>query len=249
MEFAILEPYTRTLNAGERSEIIARGEVIAVASAAAPFDLEVDSQRTTLQRGYILKAKPGHEFTSFNLVNGDTAQTVTVYVGDGDIELPIPNVVNVVDGAKVRSKSDESHIARITATGAAAVYPRLQLRNPASAANDIFIKAIHVVDHNGATTFAFYNATTTALSNASAYDLFSKRVNGVVDTVRVAEWETDASLPSGTESFHFLPVSGANQMERHVFEDPICIEPGNAFLVANQTVNQTCTVIFEYYEG
>ena len=77
--------YSQTLSANQRVRVHQVGSFIRCVAGAATFTVEPDQQnQVTMQEGIGIRYE--QNFNSIVLVNGSTAQTVTLYIGDGNLD-------------------------------------------------------------------------------------------------------------------------------------------------------------------
>lgn len=118
-----LRYFSKSFSANERLRISQVGALVRCLSGAAVFAIEPDEQNSVqIQEGISIRYQ--EKFKSIVIVNGSTAQTISVYIGDGDIDdsriygtinvknLGADTCTNAVDGSL--DATDESTIAANT---------------------------------------------------------------------------------------------------------------------------------------
>lgn len=79
-----IRSYTRTVSANEVTIFHVPGSVVRCTSAAADFEVRPNGKDpATLRQGMGLNYAAG--FDSLTIANGSTAQTIEIYIGDGEI--------------------------------------------------------------------------------------------------------------------------------------------------------------------
>lgn len=246
----ILTGYTYELAANQRVKVNTVGDTIACYAAAADFEIEVGSNKAPMAQGMVFRS---NYFTQgVSIINGATAQTITIYIGDGDIDLPIPSTVEVIDKGIRRTKLGESFIATSRGSAVAAAYLHHQLYN-GSTDRVAVIRQLTVVANSASSDFAFYksSAEITTGTNITSYTPISKNMGGADDTSGIIAKSanmTGATHSTAIASGEYLvfPVAGGTH-ERLPMSDPIRVEPGETISVFNGVVNQASRLILDYY--
>lgn len=240
-DFSMVEPFTATLLAGERLPIGVRGSVIAVSSAKADFYIEIAGQRALVRQGFVLRSPRGAFFNGIQIVNGATAQTLTVMIGEGDIDLPIPNLVEVEDVAKTVSLEERSFFASLSMGPTVSNYNHHQVYN-ASTTDRYIIDRFHLESAGAAVSFEmhFYNTALTTVANegkakAGGAAEFNLQLRSQVSTGLL----TGGAASSGT---FLVPLFDVTTID---MTDPIVIAPGEGLLFICTVVNQSSITMFQ----
>lgn len=237
----ILSAFTYELAANQRIKVAAVGTTIGCQQASADFDLEVGATKSPMKQGMVFRGD--YFLDGVSLVNGATAQTVTIYVGDGDIDLPIPGVVEVVDGAFRRVSDGISYQQKTTVIGVASQYAHSSLRNEAGSGFAVVLRGLSVSDISADTTWSLMHFGGTLTGVVAPVN---KKPSLSADaTTRVYSQSSASVLMSG--EFAIYPTK-ANECFSLPLADPIVLEPGEGIGVLNNNPNRTSYVNFEYYK-
>lgn len=242
MEFSLLEPYEYDLVPNQRIPLDIVGNVIAIDLASAPLYIEMHGgQKAQVRQGVVMSAPAGVNYERFWLVNGATSQTVRLYAGAGDVQLPIPNVVEVKDGARVKTFNNEAFVALGAQTAIGGNYNHHQLRHE-GAEKVISIDALHLTNITAAGEFQIFKWDTALGTLEKAGK--SKLGSGAVDTLGFTREQYSASL-MGTDAMWTIGVQ-AGDTKTFEFKNPHILAPGEGLMVRNNAVNQTTRVMFQY---
>ncbi|MFT3665577.1 hypothetical protein [Piscinibacter sp.] len=166
-------------------------------------------------------------FRAFDVVNGASAQTITVMVctGRGGSRRQ-PGVVQVVDSSKARVLSNQSFMDFGFASSTAALAAQVQAWNPAGSGKRLIVQKVVVnMSVAGLLNISPSNAALTTLRG----QLSSKLGGGASAASQV---RTDQAAVPGTSAKQAFGVS-ANTPINVLFADPVVLPPGYGLTVWN----------------
>lgn len=242
-----MKPIRGVIPAGAEVTYPATGTRINVKTATNALRLMIDSPQVGLdvEQGY--KLNTGVGFKQIRLRNDNAvAVTFSLLVGSIDVELPIPNVVSVIDGAVSRTVAGVTFMIESTVNALAANYNHHQLWNTPGSGFNLVVKKVRIINFSGASRAFFYESS--AVLSSTFSNSRNKNVGNAGDTVGITGLQQSTSSLAGTDlgMVTGIPVSGTSYIEE--FTEPFVVEPGKGILVYNDVVNQTTQVNFEYYK-
>lgn len=182
-------------------------------------------------------------FKGFDVINGPNAQTIRLLVTDGSAgSRRQPGVVQVIDGGRARSLADNSGIGNVAQTPVAAVFPYVQLWNPAGSGRNIFVRKLLIATPTAGATSLFIRSHNVALATLDGSPV-SKR-NQAILTQFETRRDTNAAL-LGQGLVTSLLVPGAPFP--YELQEPIMIGPGFGVLVTTGVVNSQVNAAFDFY--
>ena len=184
--------------------------------------------------------------SGFGQILVNSTFTFSLLVGSIDVELPIPNVVSVIDGAVSRTVAGVTFMIESTVNALAANYNHHQLWNTPGSGFNLVVKKVRIINFSGASRAFFYESS--AVLSSTFSNSRNKNVGNAGDTVGITGLQQSTSSLAGTDlgMVTGIPVSGTSYIEE--FTEPFVVEPGKGILVYNDVVNQTTQVNFEYYK-
>lgn len=235
-----MQPYTYELAANQTIPITSSGNLVACLDAAAPFTVAPDGKYPVDWRQGLTLRFP-MPFRGVVLVNGPTAQTITLLLGEGDANVPIPSIVDVNDSGAAVSKAGKAFIVPSGISAGASNYAHHQIWNPADSGNIAIIKKIEFQSSNVSTSFSggFYETAIGSQANSKNKD--SGEPN---DTVVQHRWVAQSTIVS-LSTLLWEPYT-VGQPIVMTFDRPLIVREGYGFVVVNGTVNQLSRVQFEY---
>jgi hypothetical protein len=157
--------------------------------------------------------------------------TIAVGIGaDSIVDDRITGSVEVIDGGKSRTLTNQAYNGYVYQTGAAGQYPHVQIWNPISATTRVIIKQFRLgTTTAGFISFGIHNAEFT-VNQFNVRNKLSGGANGVA-------FQYSDSLAAQTMSspFESLPVS-ANVIATVTLVEPIVLLPGFGFVANHGTV-------------
>lgn len=196
-------------------------------------------------------------FDEIQIVNGGTAQTVTIQIAGGGVgsdrvvgavsvlgTVGIAGEVSVINGEAARVESDKAFIGFVTQGAAAGVYSIAQLYNPAGSGKACWLSKI-TLRTTSASDFNLYS------HNAALAGLYG---SGVSKRIRTAAQASAAQLrmqqnasPFGN-MFMQIAVPNPSDSKDFPFQEPLKIEPGYSILVMPGSVNVPIYASFQWTE-
>lgn len=236
-----MQPYTYELAANQSIPITSSGNLVACLDASAPFTVAPDGKYPVDYRQGLTLRFPA-PFKGVVVVNGPTAQTITLLLGEGDANVPIPSVVEVVDGAKQTTKDGNAFVVNTGLPLVAANYNHHQLYHDGTD-GFLVVDYMHFINETASGTFLVipYNTELTSVEHYGK----NKMLSGDEDTRGLAREQQSTTLLSGSAMFS-VGVS-ANELVTLPMINPIVISPGEGLMVRNQAVNNTTRVIIQYH--
>ena len=240
-----MDTYPYQLAAGEALEIPGVGNLVACLDSDYGFSLTTDN-RSTMEYRQGLQVRYPKSFESVRVVNGSKAQKITLLIGFGDASLPIPSVVEVIDGGLRRTQAGNSYQGYVGAIPIAAQYGHSQLWNPVGSGFEVVVKSIRCVDYTGAGTISLLY--TNAALTTPAGTLSNKYVGQPLDSTTESYNQNSATQLTGSSFILSLNVE-QNKLAAMPFPDePIVLPPGQGVMLRVNVVNHGLRGYFDYFK-
>lgn len=240
-----MQPYTYELAANQEIRITSPGNLVACLDASAPFTVAPDGKYPVDWRQGLTLRFP-MPFKGVVVANGATAQTITLLLGEGDANVPIPSVVEVVDGGATRSKDDEAFTGFITKNALASNYNGYQLWNPVDSGKLLVVNRVHLHPTGSSEVFMRVGMHNAKLPTAGGGHINSK-LSGGGDSV--AEIYNDQATSFTVAEGHFIYGDSASGDTNPIyFTEPFVVTEGWGMVAWCQSPNVQATVTFEFYE-
>lgn len=168
----------------------------------------------------------------------------TILVADNKfVDDRITGSVEVVDGGKNRTISNQTFMGFCHGAPVAGSYSHMQLFNPIDSGKNVIVKSIFISSPtNGYFSLQRLNTQlTTLLTTGGA----PKKIGGSVGKTE-QRFQTDATvLGTAMQLLTYIAAYIPFQMK---FEEPMVIPPGQSLMTVTGTTNQELPTMFEYYE-
>jgi hypothetical protein len=149
-----------------------------------------------------------------------------------------------VDGAKARTLNAQAFRAAIVVGIVAGQYPHVQLMNPTGSGKNIFISSVSFYSTlAGPIASGFYSTPLTTLWGGGL-----TKLNGGTSGVAQRRVKNDVTLLVASNNVTDLTALAANTTYQFKLAEPLCITPGNGFVVLSQTIASDLVASFEWFE-
>ncbi|MCK9991396.1 MAG: hypothetical protein RugAbin2_02410 [Rugosibacter sp.] len=243
----VFEKISQDLAAGQIMPLRIAGDMVRIASAQWPLNLElrkggvsIGTATGVLAGDYVRDAG----FDEVVIINGTVAQTVTVQISGGGVGSDrVLGEVSVLDGNGFRSLANLAFCGGGGGSAVASQYPYVQLWNPAGSGRRLYLSALKFSATVAGTVKAgFYNVPLTTLLGAVP----SKLSGGVVGVGELRYQASASLLLSGMSSTVSYIAASANLQK--VFKEPVILLPGSGFIGTFGALGEALIGEFEYVE-
>ncbi len=247
-----MRPIKFSIAAGEEETFYVAGDKVFMYTL--PIDQAVtivieegaNNVRSYANQGTKIYAKPFKQVTLRNESAGQ--RTGLMLVGSGDIDVPIPSVVQVMDGTRERTKTGLSFKGYIRQAAVAAEYAHVEWFNPADSGVNMWVKSFGVRDGNGVGGSKISLDDKGSAVGTAGTGARSKYFGAAADSIIQQRTLSQGAINSGSGVVNVLWGLPDAQVERwDLKDDPFLIPPGRGMLLYNDLVNMEIRAYVEYF--
>lgn len=234
--------YDFTIPAGGSSELLVEGSYYRILESTGALEVRRDggSALGPIYPGQGERA----QYKRLTLVDKSGAgNSGLMVVGDDTfIDDRISGLVEVIDGGKVRTKTELSFVAGFYANASAGQYGAMQLLNPAGSGRDLVVTQIN---YSRKSIWGVYLARyATPLANNLAANITNKVIGAGAPVAQFRRGWSGSILGSIFTYVH-LADSTVSQLR---FADPMIVPQGEGIVCVCDSVNIELAATFEWYE-
>lgn len=247
MTSLVFEKLAQSLAANQTWPLQIAGDFFRVESCEWPVTVEIMSAGRVVGRMANVRAGDFVRdivFDQVRVVNGATAQAVTVQIAGGGVGSDrIVGEVAVIEGGATRTKAGQAFAGANKTAAAAGQYPHVQLWNPAASGKRVIVSEIGIdTSVAGDVAVRWSNAALAAL--ATNPNGVSKMLGGGGSAAEVRAEANAAILGAG----QLYGIAAATTHIIHKLTEPMIINPGYGVIVVAVTVATSVRGNFQFYE-
>lgn len=245
MSSLVFEKLAQSLAANQTWPLQIAGDFFRVEACEWPVTVEIMSGGRVV--GRMTNVRAGDfvrdiAFDQVRIINGATAQAVTVQIAGGGVGSDrVIGEVSVIDGGKARTIAGGAFFGSSGVNASAGTYAHVQLENPAGSGKRVVLEQV-----------IFSTATAGLLSLRSGYASLANSSGGAPSkllggaaSAGVRRWENIAGV-SGSPMTHF--IIGANAPLVVKFAEPVVISENQRLTAAAGTLNTDLFAAWEFFE-
>lgn len=183
-------------------------------------------------------------FDEVRVINGATAQTVTVQIAGGGVGSDrVIGEVAVIDGGRAVTIANRAFWTAMGLSAAVGNYSHVQIWNPAGSGRALVVKKLGLGSAvAGTVSFGMYGASLTTMSAGPAYSKLSGGANSIV------ERRSQAAAAVLTTAMHGAMTIQANKTELIQLEEPFYVLPGFGMMAYHNATNADVVLSVEFRE-
>jgi hypothetical protein len=248
-----------TLAANQVSELAFRGNYFALRQSPSNLDIElldrsgavINLLRGALETDFI----SGRMYETIRVSNGPTAQTISLWAGEGSagsnrtsglVKIDGTSAVSVVDGEKIRTLAGGMYAGSIVSSPSGGNLAACQILNPTGTGKNLIISSV-TVDSNAPQSAYFYSSNAVFSNVVTATNSANKLAGGALGAAHL-RWDVFAGLPAFSSNLlrNFNLPAGI-QITWNI-AGALVLPPGRSFNLMGGTPNSQLVCNLEWFE-
>lgn len=247
MTSLVFEKLAQSLAANQTWPLQIAGDFFRVESAEWPVTVEIMSggrivgRMTNVRAGDFVR---DIVFDQVRVINGATAQSVTVQIAGGGVGSDrVIGEVSVIDGGKSRTFAGQAFQYGLGVAPGAGLYALFQMQNPVGSAKNVIVKTYKIAAQAA-------GVVAVALNDAPLQADLSGVASKLIGSENVPALKFYGGAVAGAMGPNYFDIANlqANAEISKVLQEPWVLTPGTTMKIHSATAEQTLNCVFEWIE-